>query len=182
MLQIALQLVAAVALLVLAIRTQLSIRRTRNKDWRMILSDFRSGHRRLSELSALARKCVDAGSSDSEKWQSFGGIKSLWRIYSNTEVLVEAIDFVRINCRSTPDTGERLRKARAEALDVQKSIVILIFRKIVSPTGTPPQSLLASAVSAYTGSIFRFSMLLNDVSPHLLRSYRYFVTRDSLLG
>jgi hypothetical protein len=41
---------------------------------------------------------------------------------------------------------------------------------------------LASAVSAYTGSIFRFSMLLNDVSPHLLRSYRYFVTRDSLLG
>lgn len=182
MLQLALQLVAAIALLVMAIRIQLSVRRTRNKDWHVILSEFRSGHGQLSELSASARKCVEPCSSDSEKWQSFGGITSLRRIYSNMEVLVEAIDFVRMNCGNTPETGERLRKARAEALDVQKLILTLILRKIVSPTGTPPKSLLASTVSAYTGSILQFSILLNDLSPHLLRSYRYFVTRDSVLG
>ena len=178
MFQIALQIVAAMALLVAAIRIQRSLHRRRDRDWHAILKGFRDGHGRLSGLSYSAVVSEDSDCSESEIWSRVYGVVGLWRMYMNMEVLLEAIDFVAKECGYTPDVVERIKRVRADALNAQMLIALVGLKAVVAPVRRPRPSVVSETIKTYTASIDHFRLVLNECSPNLLRSFRYFVTRQ----
>jgi hypothetical protein len=176
MLQVSLQIVAVVILTVLAIRIQLSLRRRRAMDWPEILSAFRNGHGHLLKLSRLSETQGREESSGSDNWSGINDVRGLWRMSSNLEVILDAIDFVRDNSVNVPETVQRLRQVRSDAMRGQLMIGALIVVRIRSrSTG----QLARSTVATYLKVIYEVATVLGDACPNLVRSYRYFVTRES---
>jgi hypothetical protein len=177
-----LQLTIAIALLVVALRIRLSLHRRRNRDWPVILADFREGHGRLSELSHLAQASRENEFSIADIWTRVNGVFGLWTMYSNMEVLLNATDFVAKQGDSPPTPAERIGHVRTDAIRAQMLIALATTTGAVARIWRPRSSrsplFMLAMIEKYVASIDEFRVILHDHQPDLLRSYRYFISRQ----
>jgi len=177
MFQIALQAVVAIALLILAMRIQLSIHRRRNRNWESILGGVRNGHERLVEMSHLVEATGYIHCSEAEIESFVQSSKGLYRMYMNMEVLLEAMNFVAGIARHDPNAAERIPRVRRDAAGTQMQVALLFARGLWAPIRKPPSAVAPAAIKKYLAVIADFGLLLSHDCPDLYREYRYFVAR-----
>ena len=96
----------------------------------------------------------------------------------NMEVLLDGTDFLSREYGNTGNATERIAQFRKEAMYAQLLIAQIALRATVVPVRKPPSRVISDAIRKYLASVTRFEMVLNDVQPNLLRSFKYFITRQ----
>jgi hypothetical protein len=175
MVQIVLQIAAAGVLVVLIIQVGTTVGQQNQREWQVILADFQSGHGELVRLSNVSQS--KEMFSASEIWAVLNGMRGLWRVYSNLQVLIEIVDFVAMQCPSDSRVWERLKSVRADVTKARKTARLLLIRRLAVPFELPCAK---SSITAYLGAVRNVSGVLEEFFPNRLRSYHYFVSRGRL--
>jgi hypothetical protein len=175
MFEVILQILSAIVLATLAIRVKVTTARRQRRDWGEIVSHFRGGHAELSKLANLNQSYKGKGADTSEVWTAIDGTCGLWKIYTNTRVLVEAVDYVDDLCASEPKIAERLKQARVAVRKAQRMVPFILIVTLLPPLRV---SVVISALTSYVTAVQIVSGVIDEFFPNLIRTYRYFITRD----
>ena len=177
MLQVVLQIAAAFALLVGALRIRHSLRQRLKRDWIMILERLSGGDGALSELSYSAVASEDLTCAPHEIWSKLNGVRGLWVMYRNLEVLHEAIDFVARQTLDDLSACIRIGRLRTDTMNAQLSLARTALMALAMCGRRPPPAQVATSTKQYLESVARFGLILNDFRPELLRTYRHSINK-----
>lgn len=171
MIQTMLQIIAALALLGLAIRVRVSLHRRTTKSWESTLRGFRNGHKGLAELAEEFDERQSGGDASQLP------IQKLWMMMTNLRVIIGATEYLAYRFDGNNELMERLCRPRASASRAQWTV---LFCMVQAAVGIRLRSQASKCVFAYIDPINELYSALYEFCPTLLRSYRYFVTRDRL--
>lgn len=176
MIQIALQVVVALALLLAAIRLQVSLARDRSRDWETILKGFRPDHDRQMGLIEVAPPGGRHEHARCRFWSGVGGTTQLARIYRNLEVLLDAMSFITRQEDNWSGASAEVETIGAAIRRVQRLVFRAALMDLVNPGTKPNQAIVSVALNRYYSLIVSVGQFLVKHYPYLFRSYRYFVS------
>jgi len=176
MFEVILQIGSAAVLGALAIRVKVKAQQSSQGTWNQILGHFRSGHRELAKLASMNENSRGNRGKASEVWVAIGGMRGWWRMYKNTRVLIDAVDFLSNCSASERRVAERLRQARFQIGRAGIMAALILAGAVVVPFRL---SILDSSLAAYVEAVHVVSGIVEEFFPNLVRTYRYFITRDS---
>jgi len=175
MFEVILQIGSAAVLGALAIRVKVNTRPCSQGTWNQILGRFRSGHGELAKLASMNEKNAVGPGRASEVWVAIDGMRGWWRMYKNTGVLIDAVDFLSKRSASERQVAERLRQARVQIGRARLMAALILAGTVLVPFRL---SILDSGLAAYVEAVKVVSGVVEEFFPNLVRTYRYFITRD----